>query len=321
MSIPQGTTQSPETTRPVAEGLLLVVTIVWGGTFAATSLLLQTGLEPLSLVLWRFGIALVAMLPFFLFGPRRTFDRRTLVAGVTLGLLLYAGYLFQTLGLVTTTSSRSGFITALYVVMTPMLQPLFGRKRPSLQVWISVVVVIVGLWLLTGVNSAGGGVNDGDLLTLLCAFFFALFIVQLDRIGRGIDVIVLTTVQLTVVAGAALVHVALEGKWSAPEGSDAWLLLVGLALLGTILTMWGQNRFQPWTTPSRAAIIYTMESVFAALIGVMFLKEELGRSGVIGGALIILGLLMVELRPLDLIRGSGKEDEGEGDQNAEEAEG
>lgn len=317
------------TSRPVAEGILLMVTIIWGGTFAATSLLLESGLMPVNLVLWRFGVALVAVIPFLLFSGTRRFDRRTLGAGVILGLLLYAGYIFQTLGLVETTSSRSGFITALYVVMTPMLQPLFGRGRPSLQVWFSVLLIIIGLWMLTGSGSDAGGINVGDILTLFCAFFFALFIVVLDRVGSDVDVIGLTGVQVAVVASCALIHTALLGQWGYPEGSDAWTLLLGLAIFGTVVTTWGQTRFQPLTTPSRAAIIYTMESVFAALIGVLILREELTGLGAVGGGLIVLGLLLVEL-PLSRIRqrpasekddSSGKNDYRGGNQNADEAEG
>ncbi len=290
------------TPRPVAEGILLVVTVIWGGTFAATSLLLQSGLMPINLVLWRFGIALVALIPLLLFSGSRSLDRRTLGAGVILGLLLYAGYILQTLGLVETTSSRSGFITALYVVMTPMLQPLFGRGRPSLQVWFSVLLIIVGLWMLTGSGSEASGINVGDILTLFCALFFALFIVVLDRVGSDVDVIGLTGVQVAVVASCALIHTAILGEWGVPEGSDAWMLLLGLAIFGTVVTTWGQTRFQPLTTPSRAAIIYTMESVFAALIGVLILNEELSGLGAIGGGLIVLGLLLVEL-PISRIRG------------------
>ena len=314
--------KSPETSRPVAEGILLIVTIIWGGTFAATSLLLESGLEPVSLVLWRFSIALLALVPLLLFSGNRRIDRRTLGAGIVLGLLLYAGYVLQTLGLVETTSSRSGFITALYVVMTPMLQPLFGRARPSLQVWFSVLLIIIGLWMLTGSGSAAGGVNIGDLLTLFCALFFALFIVVLDRVGPDVDVIGLTGVQVAVVAFSALIHSGVIGAWSTPSGTDAWILLLGLAILGTVVTTWGQTRFQPLTTPSRAAIIYTMESVFAALIGVLILNEELTGLGALGGGLIVLGLLLVEL-PLDRMarRGaSGKEDDRGGNQQTDKAE-
>lgn len=290
------------TSRPLAEGMLLLVTIIWGGTFAATSELIGTGLDPEPLVLWRFGTASILLLPFLLLARGRRFDRTTVGVGIVLGLLLYVGFILQTIGLVSTSSSRSGFITALYVVITPLLQPLFGRPAPSLGVWLSVLLIVIGLWLLIEPGGSGG-VTVGDVQTFICAISFALFIIVLDRYGRETDVVGLTWIQMVVVTLSALVHMTIVGGWSrplenlAPTGSEAYLLLGYLAICGTLFTMWGQNRFQPWTTPSRAAIIFTMESVFAAVIGIALLNEVLGLEGMLGGALIVAGLLLVELRP------------------------
>ena len=312
---------APATSRLAAEGMLLVVTIIWGGTFAATSELIGSGLDPEPRILWRFGSAAILLLPFLLLARGRRFDRTTVVVGLVLGLLLYIGFILQTIGLVTTSSSRSGFITALYVVITPLLQPLFGRPAPSLGVWLSVLLIVVGLWLLIEPGGSGG-VTLGDVQTFLCAISFALFIIVLDRYGRRTEVLGLTWIQMLVVALCALLHMTITGSWSRPaehlipSGTTPWLLLGYLAVCGTLFTMWGQNRFQPWTTPSRAAIIFTMESVFAALIGVFLLKEALGLAGALGGFLIVAGLLLVELRPGFLRK---KEDSADGKQ-ADEAE-
>lgn len=300
-----------ETTRPVAEGMLLLVTIIWGGTFAATSELIGTGLASVPLVLWRFGSAALLLLPFLLFRRERKIDRTTLRVGFVLGLLLYAGFILQTIGLETTSSSRSGFITALYVVITPLLQPLFGRSRPGLRVWFSVLLIVTGLWLLIG---PGGetGLTVGDVQTFFCALFFAFFIILLDRYGRKTEVIGLTGVQMVTVTLCGVVHLLVGGDLErpiaalVPQGIEAIVLLGYLALFGTLFTMWGQNRYQPWTTPSRAAIIFTMESVFAALIGVLLLEEVLGVGGALGGALIVVGLLLVELRPETIGQSAGR---------------
>lgn len=290
------------TSRPLAEGMLLLVTIIWGGTFAATSELIGTGLDPEPLVLWRFGTASILLLPFLLFARGRRFNPITVGVGIVLGLLLYCGFILQTIGLVTTSSSRSGFITALYVVITPLLQPLFGRPAPSVGVWLSVLLIVIGLWLLIEPGGAEG-VTAGDVQTFISAVCFAFFIIVLDRYGRETDVIGLTWIQMIIVAFSALVHMTIVDGWSrplenlVPTGNEALLLLGYLAVGGTLFTMWGQNRFQPWTTPSRAAIIFTMESVFAAVIGILLLNEVLGFEGMLGGTLIVAGLLLVELRP------------------------
>ncbi len=278
-----------------AEGMLLATTLIWGGTFGATKLLVGGDLGPVGLLAWRFGIATLCLLPLFLIGRIRV-DRATLRLGLVLGLLLYAGFGLQTVGLVETTSSRSGFITALYVIFTPLLQPLFGRRRPDLSIWIGVFIVMAGLWMLTGAGSLAS-LNTGDLLTLGCALSFAVYIVVLDLYGSDRETLPLTFVQLAVVAVLALLHRPFVEEWVVPSGNQSWMLLLYLALLATVFTTWAQTKFQPQTTPSRAAIIFTMESVFAAAIGALLLGEHLGTIEWIGGGLIVVGLLVVELMP------------------------
>ena len=291
-----------------AEGMLLVTTLIWGGTFGATKLLLDDGLDPMALLAWRFGIATLCFLPFLLLGRFRV-DRQTLRLGAALGVLLFFGFGLQTFGLVETTSSRSGFITALYVIFTPLLQPLFGRDRPGIVVWSGVGIVLAGLWMLTGAGSLAG-MNVGDLLTLGCALAFAVYIVLLDRSGSSLDPIPLAFVQVAVVTLLTLGSMGVVGgtqgmipdSWIMPTGATPWLLMLYLALLATVFTTWCQTRYQPQTTPSRAAIIFTMESVFAAIVGVALLGDLLGLVEWIGGGLIVAGLLLVELVPTRVAR-------------------
>lgn len=288
--------------RKAAEAMLLTTTLIWGGTFGATKELLNGGMEPMGLLTWRFGIAVIVFCLIFFRTLRRTLDRRTLLIGAILGVLLYGGFGLQTIGLDHTSSSRSGFITALYVVMTPFLQLLFGRNAPAKRVWISVGIVLAGLWMLTTPAEAASmhffdGFNIGDLLTLCCALSFALYIVVLDRYGKGLGTIPLTAIQLAVVAVLCGLHFVAAEPWSAPSTPLDWGLMLFLALLASVFTTWCQTNYQPRTTASRAAIIYTMESVFAAVIGIAILGEEMRTLGYFGGVLIIAGLLLVETGP------------------------
>lgn len=288
-----------EPQRRVAEGMLLTTTLIWGGTFAATKALLDSGLEPMGLLTWRFGIAALAFPLLFFPLLRRRMNVRAVGVGALLGLLLYGGFGLQTIGLDYTSSSRSGFITALYVVMTPFLQVFISRRMPAKRVWISVLLVLVGLWLLTtppGESLAAGfaGFNTGDLLTLCCALLFALYIVALDRLDSSTDPIAVTAIQLLTVGVLSGIHMALTEPWTQPSSAGDWSLILFLALLASVFTTWCQTNYQPQTTPSRAAIIYTMESVFAAVIGIAFLAEELAPVGYVGGVLILGGLLLVE---------------------------
>lgn len=283
----------------MAEGMLLTTTLIWGGTFAATKALLDSGLEPMGLLTWRFGIAAVVFCLLFFVPLRRKLNKQAIVIGSVLGIFLYAGFGLQTFGLDYTSSSRSGFITALYVVITPFLQIFFGRRRPGKRVWFSVLLVLLGLWLLTTpVGETFGlsmsGFNVGDLLTLCCAIAFALYIVVLDRVGNDTDPIAVTGVQLVVVGILCGLHGGTTEPWTTPSSPIDWSLILFLALLASVFTTWCQTNYQPRTTPSRAAIIYTMESVFAAIIGIALLAEELAPLGYVGGALIVGGLLLVE---------------------------
>lgn len=276
--------------------MLLLTAFIWGGTFGATKVLLTGGMEPMGLLTWRFGIAALLFLVFFAHRILPNLNRRSLVVGIVLGVLFYLGFSLQTIGLKFTTSSHSGFITALYVVITPLLQVFFGSRAPTKRVWFSVGVVITGLWLLTGPTEGDAvqGFNIGDVLTLGCAFTFAGYIIVLDRHAAGSDSVALTWIQLAVMFVLSMLHRFATEPWTSPSSPTDWSLILFLALLASVFTTWCQARFQPRTTPSRAAIIYTMESVFAAIVGITLLQESLGVTGYVGAILIVGGLLFVE---------------------------
>jgi drug/metabolite transporter (DMT)-like permease len=294
-----------------AESILLATTLIWGATFSIAKYLVDAGVDAMALVAWRFGLA--APLFLLLFARRVTFrpSRTTLAHGAILGALLYVGFGLQTVGLGITSSSRSGFITALYVVFTPLLQIIVIRRVPGINVLVGIVLVLLGLWGLTapGGELAGlidpwraGGFNAGDLLTLASAFFFAIYIVLLDRFTARSDAAMLTAVQLVTVALIAVGHVAVavaagttSGALTIPATAPAWAGILYLALLATVLSTYWQTRYQGDTTPSRAAVIFTLESLFAAIIAAALLGETMTTLSIIGGALIITGLLVVEL--------------------------
>ncbi|HVZ41731.1 MAG TPA: DMT family transporter [Candidatus Kapabacteria bacterium] len=290
--------------RVRGELMLILTTVVWGATFAATKLLLET-LHPMCLLAWRFGSAAILFLILFRKQLVGRFDRATLALGALLGLFLYGGFALQTTGLKYTTSSRSGFITTLYVVITPLLQTVLTRRLPARRVMWGILLVILGLWGLTSntdspadllANWSNSGFGIGELLTLVAAAIFALYIIALDRRGRGLNPAKLTAAQLVTTGTLALAHSLIAREWTIPHGADSWMQLLYLSLFASVLATYWQTRYQGESNPTRAAIIYTMESVFAAIIGVIFLAEHLGPIAIAGGALIITGLLVVELK-------------------------
>jgi drug/metabolite transporter (DMT)-like permease len=213
--------------------------------------------------------------------------------GGLLGLFLFLGFVVQTIGLTLTTASKSAFITGLTVVFVPLLQIVVNRRPLTFGNILGILVVTFGLWFLT--SPEGSSFNAGDALTLACAVLFAAYMVYLDVVSR-----IMTTVQLTFVqvgTNALLAIGALSIFESGPVHASpfSWLGLLYLAVFATFITTFLQTKYQKDTTPTRAAVIFTMEPVFAVILAAIFLGEHLGFLGIIGGGLIITGVLVSEL--------------------------
>jgi drug/metabolite transporter (DMT)-like permease len=274
-----------------AEGILFLMTAIWGTTFALGKIVLQE-ISPLQLIAARFTVSALLLGMVF----RRSIfplKRPQLLSGGLLGLFLFLGFAVQSVGLGITTASKSGFLTSLSVVFVPLLQVVWERKSPHWGNVAGILVVAWGLWLLT--SPEGSAFNTGDFLTLLCAIFFSVYIIYLDMISGVGSPLQLTFVQLAVNAvlsiGSSMV---LERPvWSVSAGGVA--IVVYLTIFATVLTTLGQTWFQKDTTPTRAAIIFSGEPVFAAIFAALIIDERLGSMGIVGGALILGGILISEL--------------------------
>jgi len=271
--------------------VLLATTLIWGSTFVAQKIGLND-IAPLKLNALRFFAASVILL---IFWHRRILPipRSALVKGFVLGFLLFLGFAFQTYGLLVTTASKSSFITSMMVVFAPVLQFLVERRPPTAGNVLGIIVVCGGLWLLT--SPAGSSFNTGDMLTLACAVLFAFYIVYLDLASRSVPAVQLTFLQLGVSALLSWCAVLVLGEPPMMFSVPAAISLVYLTLFATLLTTLVQTRFQKDTTPTRAAIIFSIEPVFATLFAIMILGESLGPVGIAGGGLIIAGIVVSEL--------------------------
>ena len=228
---------------------------------------LETVSVPVLLAL-RFGLASVAL---FWVRPKRS----SLAPGLFLGVLIFIGYATQSVGLVFTTASKSGFITGLSVILTPLVAGLWLRERISLKIALACTVALIGLGFLTvGTDGGLGGVNVGDIWTLGTALAYALYIVYLGEVAKHYGVWELSALQIWTVAGFAWL-------WAAPdlgalrEVDVSSLLKIGyLALFPTILTSalqaWGQRT----VSASVAALIFVLEPVFAASFAYVLLGEK-----------------------------------------------
>jgi len=272
--------------------LLLLVTLIWGGTFVMVKGAVAT-FPVFPFLTLRFGLATCALL---IIGWRRLskLSWRGVGAGILIGLFLYAGYAFQTMGLRYTSASTAGFITGLSVVIVPILSALLLRRLPALKAVIGVLLATVGLALLT--LSGGFSTARGDLLVLCCALSFAAHVVSVSAFAPKSDPLALTIVQVATVAVISGISSLFTARpWPAPT-SLTWLAAAFTGILATALAFAIQTTVQRFTTPTRTALIFTAEPVFAALFAVLLTHDTMTAWGVAGGALIILGTIISELR-------------------------
>ena len=219
-------------------------------------------------------------------------------AGILCGAVLCAGYVFQTVGLQYVSSSVSAFITYLLVLIVPLLSAVVLKRPPTAPTIAGIVLAAAGLYLLNGARPSLG---KGELLTLGCAFCFAVHIVLLAEFAPRFDSMRLNATQLTAVGAICLVPGFFTGGYDFP--ASAWLAAVYTGVAASAiafgLMVWAQRR----VSPSRTALLLMLEPVFAAIAGAIA-GDHLGALGAAGAALILVGILFAELRrpPLVTIR-------------------
>jgi drug/metabolite transporter (DMT)-like permease len=279
------------TERSRAEGILLFCTLIWGGTFIVT----KGGLNNISPVLLTAIRYESASLIFISLAHKslRNISLSTMRYGLALGVLLFCGISAQTIGLQYTTASKSSFITAMSVVLTPIFQIWIERRAPKAGNWLGIAFVTIGLFFLT--SPAGGAFNRGDAWTLFCAVLFAVYIVLIDLFSKKSPPAQLAAIQMigtAILAGFGCLFENSYWHFTFPLiGAIAYL-----ALPATVFTLWAHTHYQRWSTPARAAVIFTLEPLIASLMAYSLAGEQLHLTGWIGGGIILAGLLISELK-------------------------
>jgi drug/metabolite transporter (DMT)-like permease len=279
--------------RLAADLVLVAITAVWGGSFVVVKDALVHA-DPFVFLALRFTVgALVATG----LAAGRLRHPGVVRAGLVLGLFLFLGFSLQTVGLVYTTEARSAFITGMAVVLVPLLSIAVFRRIPQAPSIAGVGIAAVGLFILTGGLSdpaIDGAAQVGDLLTLGCAASFAMHIALTEKFAPGRPALALVAVQLWVVALLGALCVPLAGArvgWR-PDFLAAVLFSGAVSSAGCIaLQTWAQAR----TTAVRAALIFALEPVFAAMLAVALGRERLDAREVLGGSLTLLAVLVAEV--------------------------
>ena len=277
------------------EAALVLVTLLWGGTFYAVQVAL-TWAAPFALVGVRFTIA-AALLGAVLWwrGELRGLNRFELRAGLVLGFWVFLGFGLQTAGLQHIESSKSGFLTALYVPLVPLVLLLWKRQMPSTWAWLAIAMAVAGTYALTGAQLDLSTWNVGDWLTVACALAFALEIVFLGHYSKHCNPVRLAWVLVAVAAvlswgtSAALQESSVQWAWPFVG------LIVALACI-TAFVQFAMSWAQQSVPETRATLIYSMEPVWAAVVGAIA-GERLGLLGLLGGALIVVAVWVGKLKP------------------------
>ena len=276
---------------------LIAVTAVWGVTFVQVKD--AVAIYPLfAFLAVRYAIATGVL---GIAGAVRMhgLGRDGLVAGLVLGALLSLGIGLQTAGLERTTVSSTGFITGLYVVLTPLFGLALFRTRISVEVWLGVALSIGGLAMLSGVPS---GSRLGDVLVLASSAAQALQIVMVERYANRHDAVGLTLVQMATCFAVFLVIALALGDLSAPRGWTVWgaLLVTGVfaSALGYLIQIWAQRRI----SAARIALVFALETVWAGIFGYWLADDRLGWLGWGGCALILAGIVLAEPAAASLLR-------------------
>ena len=292
--------------KAFAQAGLFLNTLIWGATFT----IIKKALDDVSRMMFvstRFLFASLIMLPFFAAALFKANAKQYKQATI-LGILMFIGYITQTIGLMTTTATKSAFITGTFVIFTPIFQTILEKRIPSVANILAIVLATIGVIFLSSkgltlyaiLRDIGSDFSFGDFLTLICAVSYALYIVYLDMISEGsMDYKFLTYWQVIVTAGLSVLSVGLL-HWSSLEPVRLTIsplvisAILYTALLATILTTTIQTKFQKAVSPVRASLIFSMEPIFAAAFAFFILQESISLFKFIGSGLIISAVLLSE---------------------------
>lgn len=274
------------------ELVLVIITMVWGGTFLAVHHAMNFS-GPFFFVGLRFATAAL-ILTLISWRSLKGLTWYEIKAGTLIGIAIACGYGLQTYGMQTISSSKSAFITAMYVPLVPLLQWLFLRRFPGIMSWAGIALAFAGLLLLAGPEAGSLALNAGEVATLVSTIAIAAEIILISASAGRVNVKRVTIVQLAVASLMAFLFM-LPNQESVPPFSPYLLAsALGLGLASAIIQV-TMNWAQRSVSPTRATVIYAGEPVWAGVVG-RLAGERLPALALVGGALIVIGVVVSELK-------------------------
>lgn len=270
---------------------MFIVAIIWGGGFVAVKGSLSEA-SPYYIITIRFTIAFI-LLSLIYFRKFKSIDKKNIRGGIIIGIFLFFGFASQTVGMKYTTAGKNAFLTGTYVVMVPFLNWIIKKKFPGIKSILAGFITLIGIGFLT--ISGKLLLGKGDLLTLLCALFFALQIIAIEYYAKGCDPILLTIVQLG--TAALLSFICAVSFETVPHNINRnFVLQMGyLSIFSTTIAAVIQNVAQKYTASTHAALIMSLESVFGSIFSVLILGELFTQNMVIGCILIFFAIVISEI--------------------------
>lgn len=281
--------------------MLMITALIWGTAFVAQSVGMDY-VEPFTFITSRYIIGGLFLIPCIYILDKvnknekskiKNVDRKTLITGGCLcGIALFAASSFQQIGIKYTTVGKSGFITALYIVIVPLIG-LFFKRKVSKKVWISVIISLVGLYLLCITESLS--ISKGDFLVLICAFLFSIHILIIDKYSSFVDGVRMSCIQFFVAGILGIIPMIIFEHPQVADVLNAYspILYAGVMSSGVAYTL--QIIGQKYTSPVLATLIMSLESVFAALSGWLILGEILSVKEFIGCCLVFGAIILAQL--------------------------
>ncbi len=279
------------------ETLLLMATLFWGVSFVWCKDIANTGVDTNAYVAIRYALAVLVMLPFF-WKDVKQITKRDLFHGLIMGVIYYSCQATQVWGLMYTTPANSSFITAAYVVLVPITSWLIMKQKAEKSIFLALPLCVAGLYVLNFASGEGLQMNIGNLITLLCAISWSFQVTYTSYAGRYVKTTILTILPLMFASCIAAVVAAFTGGFDMsglPMGRLAWLIVL-VALFPTIGSGLCQAYAQRSVPPSRAAVIFTLESVIACTLSVLLGYDAPSFRLFAGGGLIVSAILVSELK-------------------------
>jgi drug/metabolite transporter (DMT)-like permease len=286
------------TKRLRADLSLALCSLLWGATFVVV----KNALDHASVFIFlavRFSLAAVLMLAWSTRALRR-FERDDLFAGLRLGCFMFLGYAFQTAGLQYTTPAKSGFVTGSSVVLVPLLLALFWGRRLTWGAYAGALIAVLGLYFLTIPSEGIGHSNRGDILTFVAAGLYAVHIILVGEYTRQRSARALSLIQVAACAAMAWVTAGAAAaiRWQPARFEWRFELILGTvicAVFATAMAFSIQLWAQQYTTPSHAAILFTLEPVFAVITSYLLIRERLGARAMLGAMFVLAGIFVAEM--------------------------